>query len=119
MDFDAAHQFVMREDKAGLPNRGGSSPGGHLQQGVPRTGEWVLPSLVCSPLLEQLAIELLRGPCFLSGLNGNTNLPGSGTQGLHSDVGWRLQSVADAAAEGEPWPPEADCQLAPSLYSLP
>ena len=54
----------------------------HAQQGLPRSAPWVLPSIVSNPLIEQCAIALL-GPCYFQTNNGNTNLPGSGTQPLH------------------------------------
>lgn len=42
----------------------------------------VLPEVVANPILEQLAVALLGEPdeLFLAFFNGNTNIPGSGTQ---------------------------------------
>ena len=66
--------------------------------------------LVANPMLEQLAVALLlgapagAGEVFLSFFNGNTNIPGSGTQLLHSDGGWFAKSAEEAAALDEAWP---------------
>ena len=46
---------------------------------------------------------------YLSFFNGNTNIPGSGSQLLHSDGGWVVSTQQDADAIGEAWPcPTAD-----------
>ena len=45
------------------------------------------------------------GSCFFSFYNGNTNLPGSGTQSLHFDQGdWHWPDKASSVAAGETWP---------------
>ena len=108
MDFDTAHQYVARKDKSSLPNRGdgpmaGATPG-QLQQGLPHCAPWVVRSYVSNPILEQVAIAFLRGPCYMSYFNGNCCVPGAHPQGVHVDVGWRLQTADDAAEAGEPWP---------------
>ena len=42
------------------------------------------------------------GSCFFSFYNGNTNLPGSGTQSLHFDQGdWHWPDKASSVAAGE------------------
>lgn len=35
---------------------------------------------------------------------GNTNIPGSGKQLLHTDGGWDIRSAEEAEAAAEPWP---------------
>ena len=101
MDFDSAHQVVTRKWKErrsfGSTEAHSELNGGHAQQGLPRTAPWVLPSIVSNPLLEQCAIALL-GPCYFQTNNGNTNLPGSGTQPLHVDASW------DVDDSGQPEP---------------
>ena len=86
MDFDSAHQVVTSKWKErrgfGSTEDHDELEGGHAQQGLPRSAPWVLPSIVSNPLIEQCAIALL-GPCYFQTNNGNTNLPGSGTQPLH------------------------------------
>ena len=101
MDFDSAHQIVTSKWKErrsfGSTEAHDELNGGHAQQGLPRTAPWVLPSIVSNPLLEQCAIALL-GSCYLQTNNGNTNLPGSGTQPLHVDASW------DIGDDGQPEP---------------
>lgn len=101
MDFDSAHQLVSskwKERRAfGSREEHEQLGGGHAQQGLPRTAPWVLPSIVSNPFLEQCAIALL-GPCYFQTNNGNTNLPGSGTQPLHVDASWGVDD------EGQPEP---------------
>ena len=45
------------------------------------------------------------GDAYLTFYNGNTALPGSVPQLLHSDVAWRYTSAEEAHAAGESWPP--------------
>ena len=101
MDLDSAHQIVTSKWKErrgfGSTENHEELTGGHAQQGLPRSAPWVLPSTVSNPLLEQCALALL-GPCYLQTNNGNTNLPGSGTQPLHVDASW------DVNERGEPEP---------------
>ena len=101
MDYDSANQIVTSKWKErrgfGSTEAHDELSGGHAQQGLPRTAPWVLPSIVCNPLLEQCAIALL-GPCYFQTNNGNTNLPGSGTQPLHVDASW------DVDENGQPEP---------------
>ena len=47
LDFDAAHQIATARDELR-----GVFGHGHLQLGLPRTGDWVLPSLVRNPYVE-------------------------------------------------------------------
>ena len=102
MDFDSAHQVVTSKWKErrgfGSTEDHDELEGGHAQQGLPRSAPWVLPSIVSNPLIEQCAIALL-GPCYFQTNNGNTNLPGSGTQPLHVV---------------RPGPPSCCCGAAPS-----
>ena len=96
MDYDSAHRHAVQQNY--------TRSHGHLQQGTPRTAPWVLPSLVSNPLIEQIAIAVL-GDAYLTFYNGNTALPGSVPQLLHSDVAWRYTSAEEAHAAGESWPP--------------
>jgi hypothetical protein len=90
--------------------------------GVPRAAPYVAKEICANPILEQLAVALLLGSAsggvtgettgepvnpgeiFLAFFNGNTNIPGSGTQLLHTDGGWDVRSAEAAEAAGEPWP---------------
>ena len=104
LDFDAAHQALGMKHKERGP---ASGAGGHLQLGVPRCGPFVTAAIASNPIIEQLAVALLgcpEGGVFMSFFNGNTNIPGSGTQLLHADGGWYCQSEQEAAAAEEPWP---------------
>ena len=118
MDYDAAQQAVVAKYEERGP---ASGAGGHLQMGVPRMTPWVAKEIVTNPILEQLAAALLLGAgtaaaaaspgsgdgggeVFLAFFNGNTNIPGSGKQLLHTDGGWDVQSPEQAAAAGESWP---------------
>ena len=64
LDFDAAHQIATARDELR-----GVFGHGHLQLGLPRTGDWVLPSLVRNPYVECAApipsppLELRGGGC--------------------------------------------------------
>jgi len=103
MDYDAAHQSVeLKWEERGAR----SGAGGHLQMGVPRMAPFVQKELVSNPIIEQLAVVLLGEPreVFLAFFNGNTNVPGSGTQLLHTDGGWDIRNAEEAAAAAEPWP---------------
>eukprot|EP01050_Picozoa_sp_SAG11_P015566 SAG11_NODE_2032_length_3899_cov_5.407895_2_plen_189_part_00 len=103
MDYDAAHQAAALKWEERGPRSGA---GGHLQMGVPRMAPFVAKEIVANPIIEQLAYELLDQPreVFLAFFNGNTNIPGSGTQLLHTDGGWDLRSAEEAAAAAEAWP---------------
>ncbi len=103
MDYDAAHQSVeLKWEERGVR----SGAGGHLQMGVPRMAPFVPQEIVANPIIEQLAVALLGEPreVFLAFFNGNTNIPGSGTQLLHTDGGWDIRNEEEAAAAAEPWP---------------
>ena len=102
MDTDAAHQLA--ESK--WEERGARGAGGHLQQGPPRRAPYVHREIVANMFLEQAATAALGGgDCFFSFYNGNTNIPGSGTQQLHFDQGdWHWPDRVSAAAAGEEWP---------------
>lgn len=77
---------------------------GHLQLGLPRMGQWMEPSLVRNPFVEQVAAALL-GRCAFSFCSGNTNTPGSGTQPMHADGDWPAKTESAALAKGLEWPP--------------
>ena len=81
LDHDAAYQALEPEPLLST----WEDRGGHLQMGVPRCAPYVRREIVANPILEQLAQRLLGGPCHLAFFNGNTNLPGSELQHLHSD----------------------------------
>lgn len=103
MDYDAAHQAVaLKWEERGAR----SGAGGHLQMGIPRMPPFVQKEIVANPIIEQLAVAMLGKPneVFLAFFNGNTNIPGSGTQLLHTDGGWDIRSAEEAAAVAEPWP---------------
>jgi hypothetical protein len=99
LDFDAAAQVATSRDRLR-----GVFGHGHLQLGLPRTGEWMEPELVRNSFVEQVAVVLL-GRCALSFCSGNTNVPGSSTQPMHADADWPAKSEAEAAANGLQWPP--------------
>ena len=71
MDFDAAHQQVIRKFEERGVNGGA---GGHLQMGIPRCAPYVSKELASNPFMEQIAYSLLDGKCRLSFFNGNTNM---------------------------------------------
>ena len=71
MDFDAAHQQVIRKFEERGVNGGA---GGHLQMGIPRCAPFVSKELASNPFMEQIAYSLLDGKCRLSFFNGNTNM---------------------------------------------
>jgi hypothetical protein len=86
LDYDAAHQIARTrlDGEAGIA-AGERGKIGHLQLGLPRVGEYIHPSFVCNPFVEQFAVAGL-GDCFLRFVNGNTACPGSRPQQLHVDA---------------------------------
>ena len=59
---------------------------GHGGADWPRTTPWLSPALIANPAVEAV-VEALLGPgCRLTGLSGNTAMPGSGLQYLHVDT---------------------------------
>ena len=101
MDADAAHAALDPERL--IRDRGEGQPFGHIQLGLPRD-ETVTADLLSNPFIEQLAVAALGEGAFLGFFNGNTCLPNSGVQGLHSDAQWTWQTEEAAAAAGMPWP---------------
>ena len=72
-----------------------ASEGAEDMKTLPRD-ETVTADLLSNPFIEQLAEAALGPNCFLGFFNGNTCLPNSGTQGLHSDAQWTWQTEEDA-----------------------
>ena len=125
LDADAAR---LRLDEPRMIADRGEGHSLHHQLGVPREAPWITRELMSNPLLEQIAATLLGPGTFLAFCNGNTCMPGSGRQGLHSDSQWCAQlplalplhaagsithnrcarrtwtTEADARAAGQPWP---------------
>ena len=97
MDADAAHAALDPERL--IRDRGEGQPFGHIQLGLPRD-ETVTADLLSNPFIEQLAVAALGEGAFLGFFNGNTCLPNSGVQGLHSDAQWTWQTEEAAAAAG-------------------
>jgi hypothetical protein len=87
LDYDAAHQLAAAARTAGAAGIAAGERGeiGHLQLGLPRTAEYIHPSFICNPLVEQFAVAAL-GDCFLRFVNGNTACPRSRPQQLHVDA---------------------------------
>lgn len=79
---------------------------------VPRHEPWVLPDIVCNPLVEQVAAELLgttgvAGGALLTIYQSNTNLPGTASiQEMHLDDHWDWPDAASAARADQPHPHE-------------
>jgi ectoine hydroxylase-related dioxygenase (phytanoyl-CoA dioxygenase family) len=60
---------------------------GHLQQSMPRKAEYIHRDIVTNPLIIQVTAAVLGEGLHNHFYNGNTNMPGSGTQPLHRDSG--------------------------------
>ena len=88
LDADAAR---LRLDEPRMIADRGEGHSLHHQLGVPREAPWITRELMSNPLLEQIAATLLGPGTFLAFCNGNTCMPGSGRQGLHSDSQWCAQ----------------------------
>lgn len=58
---------------------------GHLQQGPPLTGDFVFADVAMNSYVNRVCNTLFENECRLTFYNGNTNCPGSTTQGLHMD----------------------------------
>lgn len=103
LDADAA---VMLSNHLGEGSHA-TDAGGHLALGLPRVQQWMPAALVANALVEQLASTILPDP-FLAWVGGNTNLPGSGQQGLHSDATFCFETEDDAIAAGvSGWPQQS------------
>ena len=108
----------MQADTASLlefVNRNGGNPRarGHLQQGPPPTKDFVLPSVVMNPIVNQVSSAVMGCKPNLTFYNGNTNCPGSSTQGLHADT---RHLFPDWKTATPPWQlvvniPTDDCSL--------
>jgi hypothetical protein len=101
LDADAAHAALDPERL--IRDRGEGQPFGHIQLGLPRD-EMVSSALLSNAFIEQLAEAALGPGAFLGFFNGNTCLPDSGVQGLHSDAQWTWQTREAAEAAGQSWP---------------
>jgi ectoine hydroxylase-related dioxygenase (phytanoyl-CoA dioxygenase family) len=100
LDFDAAHRYANGDifkgtgpapPKATDPEyvaalAEGSEPLNlHLQLAPPRQAPFYPAEIYANPIIEQLAVALLGGDCYIRYINGNTACPGSTVQGLHVD----------------------------------
>ena len=101
LDAHAAHAALDPERL--IRDCGEGQHFGHIQLGLPRD-ETVTAGLLSNPFIEQLAEAALGQGAFLGFFNGNTCLPDSGRQGLHSDAQWTWQTEQDARAAGQAWP---------------
>jgi ectoine hydroxylase-related dioxygenase (phytanoyl-CoA dioxygenase family) len=59
---------------------------GHLSQPMPCSREHIHPEIVTNPFVVQVTAKILGEGVHLHFYNGNTNIPGSGTQPLHRDA---------------------------------
>jgi hypothetical protein len=101
--LDAHAALAALDPERLIRDRGEGQPFGHIQLGLPRD-ETVTADLLSNPFIEQLAEAALGQGAFLGFFNGNTCLPESGRQGLHSDAQWTWQTQEDAHAAGQAWP---------------
>ena len=58
---------------------------GHLQQDAPPFAPYIFPELVANPLVVQVTQSILGLGVKNTYFSGNTNLPGSGIQPVHTD----------------------------------
>lgn len=58
---------------------------GHLQQGPPLSADFVFADVAMNTHVNRVCNALFDNECRLTFYNGNTNCPGSTTQGLHMD----------------------------------
>ena len=99
LDFDAAHRYVNGDIFKGNPPPKATSPeyaeqlqqgavdglNLHLQLAPPRQAPFYPREIYANPIIEQLAVALLGGDCYIRYINGNTACPGSTVQALHVD----------------------------------
>jgi hypothetical protein len=105
LDADAASMVRTLQGPDARTDPLGGLGTGHLALGLPRVGEWMPACLVANPLVEQLAAHCLGEDAYMAWVGGNTNLPGSREQTVHSDAAWAAPDAAQAAALGlGPWP---------------
>ena len=80
MDQDTAELLAYCDTIGGNPR-----DLGHLQQGPPKSPEFVFAEVVMNQYVNEICKLLYGNQPKLTFYNGNTNCPGSTTQGLHMD----------------------------------
>ena len=117
-DFDCAHRYVHGDPFKGNQKGPALDPAYdgnlHLQLNLPRCHPYVQPEIVANPIIEQIAVAVLRGPVFIRYFNGNSALPGATVQALHVDtqgapgmklaVNFGVEDITPENAATEVWP---------------
>lgn len=80
MDADSEELMAYCQSIGGNPR-----DRGHLQQGPPLSGDFVFPEIAMNEHVNEICCRLFGNRPKLTFYNGNTNYPGSTTQGVHMD----------------------------------
>ena len=80
MDTDSEELLAYCETIGGNPR-----DRGHLQQGPPKSADFVFSDVAMNPYVNAICCELYQNRPRLTFYNGNTNYPNSTTQHLHMD----------------------------------
>ena len=91
--------------------RGNTGAAGFMTSSLPRRAEWVTPSIVANPIIEQAVAACLGRGCFLNTFGTITNHPGSDTQDLHMVRAARPPQPTHATTTHQPSnsPPHLTC----------
>ena len=91
--------------------RGNTGAAGFMTSSLPRRAEWVTPSIVANPIIEQAVAACLGRGCFLNTFGTITNHPGSETQDLHMVRAARPPQPTHATTTQQPSnsPPHLTC----------
>jgi hypothetical protein len=117
-DYDCAHRYVGGDQFKGGQKGPALNPAYdgnlHLQLNLPRCHPYVRPEIVSNPIIEQVAVAVLGGACYIRYINGNSALPGSTVQHLHVDtqgrpgnklaVNFGIDSISARNGATEVWP---------------